>query len=62
MQALTKHSTDMTSLYRELNRLTSAGTDDITVYQTLFDKATAASAWYAKRKRVANSMKQAAAN
>ena len=60
--ALTSHSTAMTGLYRELNKLTLASVDDISVYQPLFDKAVQFSAWYAKRKKVANSMKHAAAN
>lgn len=58
--ALTSHSTSMTSLYRELNKLTLASVGDITVYQPLFDRASQYSAWYAKRKKVANSMKSAA--
>ena len=62
VSALTQHSTSMTDLYRQLNKLTTDNVDDITTYQPLFDKAVAYSAWYAKRKKVANSMKQAAAS
>lgn len=58
--ALTQHSSSMTDLYRQLNKLTTDNVDDIDVYQPLFDKAVQFSAWYAKRKKVANSMKQAA--
>eukprot|EP00435_Cladocopium_sp_Y103_P025376 s3284_g6.t1 len=58
VSALTQHSSLMTDLYRQLNKLTTENVDDITVYQPLFDKAMQYSAWYAKRKNVANSMKQ----
>ena len=60
VRALTEHSTSMTDLYRELNKLTVSGVNDMNTYQPLFDKACNLSAWYAKRKKVANSMKAAA--
>ena len=52
----------MTDLYRELNKLTLNGCDDITIYQPIFDQASQYSSWYVKRKKVANSMKAAAAS
>ena len=61
MAALTQHSGAMTDLYRELNKLTMAGVDDDASYAQLFQAATTYSDWYAARKRVANSMKAAAA-
>ena len=54
---LKMHSTSMTQLYRELNKHTVSGVNDMNIYQPLFDKACNLSAWYAKRKKVANSIK-----
>ena len=58
--SLTQHSQSMTGLYPDLNRLTINGVDSMDQYEPLFAKASQYSAWYAKRKRVANSMKAAA--
>ena len=58
--ALTQHSEAMTSVYRDLNKLTLDGIDDDESYAQLFHYATTYMAWYAKRKRVANSMRAAA--
>eukprot|EP00435_Cladocopium_sp_Y103_P007291 s4250_g2.t1 len=58
--ALTQHSNSMLGVYRDLNKLTVAGVDDETSYADLFHYASTYSAWYSKRKRVANSMKAAA--
>ena len=60
VQALQQHSTCMTDLFRQLNKLTTDGCDDMTKYQPLFDQAAQYSTWYVKRTKVANSMKQAA--
>ena len=61
MAALTQHSSVMTEIYRELNKLTVAGINDDAAYAQLFQSAVSYSDWYAARKRVANSMKAAAA-
>ncbi len=58
--SLTQHSQSMTGLYRDLNRMTINGVDSMDQYEPVFAKAKEYSAWYAKRKRVANSMKAAA--
>lgn len=58
--ALQTHSTAMTALYRDIHVLTQADVNDISQYQTLFDKATNFQSWFKSRKKVANSMKQAA--
>lgn len=58
--ALKKHADDMTDMFRQLNLHTQAKTDDEATYSPLFQKASEMSAWYVKRKKVANSMKAAA--
>lgn len=58
--ALQTHSSAMTTLYRDLHALTLSDVDDMSQYQTLFDQATNYQAWFKSRKKVANSMKQAA--
>lgn len=50
----------MTTLYRDIHALTQADVDDMSQYQELFDKATSFQTWFKSRKKVANSMKQAA--
>lgn len=59
--ALTKHSEAMTDLYRELHQLTSSENDDTDKYQPIFEKATSYQNWFKARKKVANTMKAAAA-
>ena len=58
--ALSLHAQAMADLYRELNKLVMAGTNNEDAHATLFEKATSYSNWYKSRKRVANSMRQAA--
>ena len=60
VKSLTDHATAMTNLFRELNKLTSEGHDDESVYKPFFEKAVQYQAWYVKRKKVAQSMKNAA--
>ena len=60
--ALTQHSEAMLKVYRDLNQLTTSGVDDESSYAQLFHYASTYSAWYAKRKRVVNSMRAAASS
>lgn len=55
------HANAMTELYRNLTKMVAENCDDMVLYQPLFDKATGYSAWYKARKKVAASMKAAAA-
>lgn len=59
-KALSGHAAAMTNLYRELHRLSVAGGDEDPAFDPLFAKAAELSAWFKARKKVANSMKQAA--
>ena len=59
--ALLQHASAMTDLFRQISKLTSENCNEEGVYQPLFDQATAYSTWYKSRKKVANSMKSAAA-
>ena len=59
--ALLAHADSMTEIYRNLNRLISEQENDETSYGELFQRAANYSAWYKARKKVANSMKSAAA-
>ena len=58
--SLQQHAEVMTELYRVLNKLTQAQVNDQSAYSKLFDQANTYSAWYKARKKVANSMRQAA--
>lgn len=57
--ALTTHAEQLTVLYRELHALTTAGQENLDVYEPLFERATILKEWFQARKRVANSMKAA---
>ena len=59
--ALQDHSKSLTDLYRDLHKLTLDEIDDINQYQSYFDRATTLQTWFKARKRVANTMKAAAA-
>ncbi len=60
VKALQGHAECMTNIYRDLNRMTIAAIDDEASYADIFKKSAEYMSWYAKRKRVANSMKAAA--
>ena len=60
VKSLTDHATAMTNLFRDLNKLTNEGHDDEAIYMPLFEKAVQYQTWYVKRKKVAQSMKNAA--
>ncbi|CAJ1352888.1 unnamed protein product [Effrenium voratum] len=47
--ALSLHAQAMADLYRELNKLVMAGTNNEDAYATLFEKATSYSNWYKRR-------------
>lgn len=51
----------MNVLYRELHSLTLTGVDTEEAYAAHFARATELDAWYRSRKKIANSMKNAAA-
>ena len=61
-EALLQHATAMTELYRTLSKMVADSINDDTAYAPLFDRATIFSNWYKLRKKVANSMKAAAAS
>ena len=61
VQALTAHSSEMTALYRELHTNTTANVDTMEVYEPLFQRAATFTQWFRSRKKVANTMKSAAA-
>ena len=60
--ALLQHADAMTEVYRNLNKMVADGVNDENQYAPLFEKAQGFSAWYKARKKVANSMKSAAAS
>ena len=59
--ALTQHAGAMTALYRDINARIGAGIDQEDAYEAFHEKAASYQNWYKSRKKVANSMKQAAA-
>ena len=59
--ALQTHSKCLTDLYRELHQLTTDGVDDPDKYQPYIARATQYQNWFKSRKKVANTMKTAAA-
>lgn len=59
--ALGAHADSMTQLYRSLNQMISDQCNDEASYADLFAKAAQYSSWYKSRKRVALTMKTAAA-
>lgn len=61
VRALKDHAESMNVLYRELHSLTLTGVDTEEAYAAHFARATELDAWYRSRKKIANSMKNAAA-
>ena len=59
--ALNQHAEQMNTLYRELHALTLTGVDTEEAYAAHFARATELDTWYRSRKRIASSMKSAAA-
>lgn len=59
--ALTQHAGAMTALYRDINARIGTGADEESAYEPFHQKAASYQTWYKSRKKVANSMKQAAA-
>lgn len=59
--ALLQHATAMTELYRTLSKMVADQINSEELYAPVFDQATNYSNWYKARKKVANSMKAAAA-
>lgn len=60
VKALTAHAGAMVKLYRQLHQYTIQNVNDQSVYDPIFDQATSYTSWFKARKKVANSMKQAA--
>ena len=59
--ALLQHADAMTEVYRNLNKMVADGVNEESQYAALFGQAQSFSSWYKARKKVANSMKSAAA-
>lgn len=61
-KALTCHANNQTEMYRKLSHLVAQGVDDEATYRDLFEQAGALTTWFKARKKVANSMRMAAAS
>ena len=59
--ALTAHAQCMTGLYRDITKMVTQGVNSEDSYREIFEKADNYSTWYKARKKVAKTMKMAAA-